>query len=128
MPSVYLVDTVNNRIYLEFIEGKTAKEMLDTLSPEEALGLANAIGKNFALMHNCDIVHGDLTTSNMIIRPNGELVCLSFHSFMKVFIDFGLSYFSPDAEDKAVDLYVLERAFKSTHPASENLVRSKLTL
>ena len=35
-------------------------------------------------------------------------------------IDFGLSYFKDSAEDRAVDLYVLERAFKSTHPHLEN--------
>lgn len=39
----------------------------------------------------------------------------------QVLIDFGLSNNSSLAEDKAVDLYVLERAFQSTHPSSENL-------
>ena len=34
-------------------------------------------------------------------------------------IDFGLAYVSSLVEDKAVDLYVLERAFVSTHPDSE---------
>lgn len=34
-------------------------------------------------------------------------------------IDFGLAYTSTLVEDKAVDLYVLERAFASTHPDSE---------
>jgi TP53 regulating kinase-like protein len=38
-----------------------------------------------------------------------------------VLIDFGLSFQSSLVEDKAVDLYVLERAFASTHPASEPL-------
>lgn len=36
-------------------------------------------------------------------------------------IDFGLSSTSAMAEDKAVDLYVLQRAFASTHPNSEHL-------
>ncbi len=40
---------------------------------------------------------------------------------MKVLIDFGLAYTSTLVEDKAVDLYVLERAFSSTHPQSEPL-------
>ena len=35
-------------------------------------------------------------------------------------IDFGLSYFKDSAEDRAVDLYVLERAFESTHPQLED--------
>ncbi|GAA6062864.1 hypothetical protein JCM10212_000786, partial [Sporobolomyces blumeae] len=33
-----------------------------------------------------------------------------------VLIDFGLSSASPSPEDRSVDLYVLERAFSSTHP------------
>jgi tRNA A-37 threonylcarbamoyl transferase component Bud32 len=39
----------------------------------------------------------------------------------QVLIDFGLAYTSSLTEDKAVDLYVLERAFASTHPDSELL-------
>jgi len=36
-------------------------------------------------------------------------------------IDFGLSFVSGKIEDKAVDIYVLKRAFISTHPGSEDL-------
>lgn len=36
-------------------------------------------------------------------------------------IDFGLSFVSSKLEDKAVDFYVLKRAFLSTHPGSEDL-------
>ena len=65
-------------------------------------------------MHEAKIVHGDLTTSNMLLRnsqPN--------HLVM---IDFGLSYTTSLAEDMAVDLYVLERAILSTHPNAKKLV------
>jgi TP53 regulating kinase-like protein len=41
-------------------------------------------------------------------------------------IDFGLSFVSTLVEDKAVDLYVLERAFASTHPDSEPMFSSVL--
>ena len=41
-------------------------------------------------------------------------------------MDFGLAYQSSLVEDKAVDLYVLERAFSSTHPDSEPLFASVL--
>ena len=50
------------------------------------------------------------------------MLCVS-----QVLIDFGLSYHSSLVEDKAVDLYVLERAFASTHPDSEPLFASVLT-
>ena len=45
----------------------------------------------------------------------------------QVLIDFGLSYNNTMAEDKAVDLYVLERAFTSAHSALGNLVSSAST-
>ena len=101
------------------------------------------IGSEIAKMHLADIIHGDLTTSNMILRhpsaqntPNTSLVWLFFYfdelqndlimSCIKVLIDFGLAYNSNLVEDKAVDLYVLERAFASTHPESEPLFASVL--
>lgn len=44
---------------------------------------------------------------------------------LQILIDFGLSYVSGLVEDKAVDLYVLERAFASTHPEPENEIFDK---
>jgi TP53 regulating kinase-like protein len=70
------------------------------------------IGGIIAKLHDINLIHGDLTTSNILMRPDGRLVA----------IDFGLSHVSTMIEDKAVDLYVLERAFLSTHPSSEHLV------
>ncbi|KAF8196964.1 hypothetical protein BJ912DRAFT_954292 [Pholiota molesta] len=75
-----------------------------------------------------DIIHGDLTTSNMMLRDP-----LSFSPLDPtvpteiVLIDFGLSYHSTLVEDKAVDLYVLERAFASTHPDSEPMFAGVLS-
>lgn len=64
-------------------------------------------------MHDGQIIHGDLTSSNIMLRsPSNDLVL----------IDFGLGQMKPTIEDKAVDLYVLERAFISTHPNSEVMV------
>ena len=68
-------------------------------------------------MHDAEIVHGDLTTSNIMIRDDSNA------PDQVVLIDFGLGAMKPTAEDKAVDLYVLERAFISTHQGSEALVR-----
>ncbi len=42
---------------------------------------------------------------------------------MQVIIDFGLSTTSTVAEDKGVDLYVLERAFISAHSKQGPVVR-----
>lgn len=72
-------------------------------------------------MHDEDVIHGDLTTSNMLLscsRDNAEPNL--------VLIDFGLSYISALPEDKGVDLFVLEKAFLSTHPNTELLFEALL--
>ncbi|CAN0536735.1 unnamed protein product [Ectocarpus sp. 12 AP-2014] len=68
-----------------------------------------------AKMHDAQVVHGDLTTSNFMVRSDpGERDVVA--------IDFGLASSKPLPEDKAVDLYVLERAFISTHENADPLV------
>ena len=64
------------------------------------------------------IVHGDLTTSNLMLVPTLSDPVLGG----LVVVDFGLALVSQLNEDRAVDLYVLERAFLSTHPNSEKMV------
>ena len=95
-------------------QGREAWEVCaDGLKEASAL-----IGSTLAVLHDGGLVHGDLTTSNMILRQNenegGKRDLL--------LIDFGLSFNSALAEDKAVDLYVLERALLSLHSAHEGLV------
>ncbi len=77
--------------------------------------MAQSVGAAIGKMHDAEIIHGDLTTSNLMVKGDGQ------HTV--VLIDFGLGMMKPTIEDKAVDLYVLERAFVSTHPGSEFLVR-----
>ena len=86
-------------IIMEKIEGDLVKDVLD----KNYKKLAGDIGKKIAFLHNNLIIHGDLTTSNMII--NNEVY----------FIDFGLSFFSQKAEDRAVDLHLLKEALESRH-------------
>src|SRR3989344_4394899 len=86
---------------IDFIQGPKLK---DVLKQSNAKTLAQGIGENVAKLHTNNIVHGDLTTSNMIL--NKEKIN---------FIDFGLSQFSDKIEDKAVDLFLLDRALASAH-------------
>lgn len=88
-------------IKMEFVDGKKIK---DCATNE----LMCEVGKIIGLMHKQDVIHSDLTTSNMLLK-NDEVY----------FIDFGLSYFSAKEEDKAVDLQVFYRALQSTHPEFE---------
>lgn len=73
---------------------------------EHCSTLMQQVGKAVAKMHDGGLIHGDLTTSNIMLRTGDAQV---------IFIDFGLAYFSTVPEDKGVDLYVLERALSSTH-------------
>ncbi|EXF85598.1 serine/threonine-protein kinase BUD32 [Colletotrichum fioriniae PJ7] len=88
--------------------------------------LMRRMGTAIGQMHKIGIVHGDLTTSNMMLRPpkspsdadadDNNNDPLDGQVFI---IDFGLASQSTSDEDRAVDLYVLERAFGSTHPRAE---------
>lgn len=101
VPKVFQSDN-KTKIKMEFINGKKLADCLDIL--KNRLEVCNQIGKNLALLHNNNIIHGDLTTSNMILK-NKELY----------FIDFGLSYIDDKIEHKAVDLHLLKQAIESKH-------------
>ncbi|XP_077982991.1 EKC/KEOPS complex subunit Tp53rkb-like [Glandiceps talaboti] len=122
-PTVYFVDYESHKIYMENIENSitvrdyVAEEQKKTqeTNPQTLISLAQKIGTALATMHDNDIIHGDLTTSNMLLRQPVD------PSSPVILIDFGLSSVSGLHEDKGVDLYVLERAFLSTHPNTENI-------
>ncbi|KAL4105616.1 hypothetical protein PRIC1_003676 [Phytophthora ramorum] len=123
-PAIFLVDEDKSRLYLEKVPGGSLKDYLRRaykLDPKYgpmALKKAYQIGEAIAKMHDADIVHGDLTTSNMMLSSDDATDV--------TMIDFGLANSQPLPEDKAVDLYVMERAFASTHVNSELLVEEVL--
>ncbi|KAM4692283.1 EKC/KEOPS complex subunit TP53RK [Rhinophrynus dorsalis] len=124
-PVVYFVDYISNCIYLEDIEQSiTVRDyILSAQQNVKDVGklyhLAEKIGQILARMHDEDVIHGDLTTSNMLLR-------FPFEELSLVLIDFGLSFISALPEDKGVDLYVLEKAFLSTHPNTEDVFKALL--
>ncbi|XP_036840000.1 EKC/KEOPS complex subunit TP53RK isoform X2 [Oncorhynchus mykiss] len=129
-PVVYFVDYTSHCIFLEDIVGSiTVRDHIASTPlssaqkiPEERLDqLAKKMGQILAKMHDEDVVHGDLTTSNMLLKAGTE----SGETEL-VLIDFGLSYISALPEDKGVDMYVLEKAFLSTHPNTEALFEKLL--
>ncbi|KAK6185542.1 hypothetical protein SNE40_007750 [Patella caerulea] len=118
-PALYMVDIESRCIIMErVLNSVTVREYTRTLQEKDdaknLLSLAKQIGEVLGRLHSNNIIHGDLTTSNMLIKGYGE-------NSRIILIDFGLSYFDSVAEDKGVDLYVLERAFLSTHPNTEAL-------
>jgi TP53 regulating kinase-like protein len=104
-PTIFMVDLAEANIVMEFVEGKQVKETLDNISREERLRLSSHIGRMVGRLHKHGIIHGDLTTSNMILTPYGKVV----------FVDFGLSERSEELESKGVDLHLMKRALQSTH-------------
>jgi TP53 regulating kinase-like protein len=104
-PTVFMVDVVEANIIMEFIDGKQVKQVLDSLSSEERRSLCRYIGELIGRLHSRAIIHGDLTTSNMILTPERRVV----------FVDFGLSELSTELEARGVDLHLMKRAFQSTH-------------
>ena len=110
-PIVYLVDPREGTIIMEHINGPTSKTVImNKLLPIQSI--AEQIGKVVASCHSSDLIHGDLTTSNILFSETLSEAVL---------IDFGLAQVSAMTEDKAVDLYVLERAISSTHPEATEL-------
>ncbi|CED85231.1 Vacuolar H-ATPase V1 sector, subunit C [Phaffia rhodozyma] len=110
-------------------ENEDENQITKEANPWDGLDLSfipSLIGHQLALLHAAEIIHGDLTTSNMMLRPVHKEPTGSRAPYEVVMIDFGLAFISNLAEDKAVDLYVLERAFSSTHPGSEGLFESIL--
>lgn len=104
VPKIIKVDEKSKEIVMDFINGKKLSDCLDDFKIDKALQICSSIGKNIALLHDSNIIHGDLTTSNMILKEN------------KVYlIDFGLGFMSNRIEDRAVDLHLLKQAFESKH-------------
>ena len=96
-PSLLFLDPVKAEIIMDYIDGHNVKDIMSSQ-------LALDMGKYTSLLHNNNIVHGDLTTSNFI-RSGNDLVI----------IDFGLSFFSDRIEDRAVDFRLIKEILSSAH-------------
>ncbi|KAF6835478.1 serine/threonine-protein kinase BUD32 [Colletotrichum plurivorum] len=160
VPALYALDEVAGWLMLEWIEGEPVRvrinEWLDSSSSSsddkissseddvtmpdaaptqdttEIQSLMRRMGAAIGKMHKMGVVHGDLTTSNMMLRPpktstaNGDSSNAAPLAGDVFVIDFGLASQSTSDEDRAVDLYVLERAFGSTHPRAERFFQDVL--
>ncbi|XP_060583633.1 EKC/KEOPS complex subunit TP53RK-like [Ruditapes philippinarum] len=122
VPVLYFVDTNTSTFYMEEItNSQTVRDYIihiQSTSPDDAVEkltpLATKIGQILGRMHRGKVIHGDLTTSNMLLSGNPDNLDI-------VLIDFGLSFLEGLPEDKGVDLYVFERALLSTHPNTEQV-------
>ena len=95
-PKIIEYDENKGIIKMEFIEGMS----FEKIKKEDC----KKIGKMIKKMHDSGIIHGDLTTSNMIKR-NGNIFL----------IDFGLGFFSNKIEDKAEELILFKRSLETKY-------------
>ena len=143
-PTLFWCDEATGSLFMERVVGETVRETIDAHGGgggQRLAPLAARIGAVVARLHDGGLVHGDLTTSNMMVRaaPGSRAAAADEGERGRgqdgqgtgggdegvaepprlVVLDFGLSYLSTDVEDFAVDLYVLERAIASTHPRED---------
>ncbi len=103
VPKVLSSNDKKMTLELEKIEGIKVRDILDGSDEDLKKVICKEIGKSIKKLHQNDIVHGDLTTSNMIWNDKLFL------------IDFGLGKVSSRLEDKAVDIHLLKECLKSKH-------------
>ena len=104
-PTIYMVDVANAAITMAFVEGKQVKQVLDALPKAERQELCVKIGELIGKLHTHGVIHGDLTTSNMILSAENGMFL----------VDFGLGDKTTELEARGVDLHLLKRALQSTH-------------
>lgn len=98
-------------IKMEIIDGIRMKEFINKADNKSIEDVSYKIGRKIGILHNRGIVHGDLTTSNIIYKDENIY-----------FIDFGLGFFTNRTEDFGTDLIVLKEAIKSTHFKHLNII------
>ncbi|MBY9017120.1 MAG: Kae1-associated serine/threonine protein kinase [Candidatus Lokiarchaeota archaeon] len=105
VPPVYEIDTENSTIVMKYIKGEKLKDVLQSLTATKKVQYLREIGNSIAYLHKNGHIHGDITTSNIILTPSQELFI----------IDFGLHDYSDSIEDKSTDIHLFKRVLISSH-------------
>ncbi|MDD1764668.1 MAG: Kae1-associated serine/threonine protein kinase [Candidatus Methanomethyliaceae archaeon] len=103
-PVVYLIDIQNTEIIMSYIPGVPLKKMIIGMDEDSIKRFFTTIGDRVGRLHRGGIVHGDLTTSNMIVKDGNVF-----------FIDFGLGEHTLDLEARGVDIHLMRRTLESSH-------------
>ena len=115
-PVIYDIDMNSFSITMEFAAGRKVKDVLDS-EPSHAVEICEKIGETVAKLHNGKISHGDLTTSNMILMPDGNICVL----------DMSMGTTLAETEDMGVDVHLLQRAFTSAHSGLEDAMDAMIS-
>lgn len=129
-PALYLVDFKRRIIFMEYFENSMVVKDFIARSEDDVVDkLALKIGAVLGKMHANNIIHGDLTTSNMLlvnISNGSDPQNVQLDDLDLILIDFGLAHIESTVEGKGVDLYVLERALISTHTTAQKMFKQIL--
>lgn len=104
-PLIYMVNVPEASIIMEYVEGQQVKQLLNNVPKDQRKELCVKIGELIGKLHSHGLIHGDLTTSNMIFNLEGKIF----------FVDFGLGEKNIEVEAQGVDLHLMKRALQSTH-------------
>lgn len=104
-PHLYAVDVPNCTLIMEYIRGERISDLMPTFDIDEIRSLFSRIGRDIGSLHNASIMHGDLTTANVVRDGHGL-----------VFIDFGLAIRTSRTEDFAVDLRLIKETLGGAYP------------
>ena len=111
VPTPVISDITHDTIVMERIPGALLTESLSAAHCEEA-------GRMVGMLHTAGIMHGDLTSSNMILREsNGRCVL----------IDFGLAQATSEIEQRGVDIHVMFQTLSSTNPKDAATLKDAFT-
>lgn len=97
-----------NKIKMPYIKGEKLSDFLDSYNQELQEKIMFQIGKSISKLHKEGIIHGDLTTSNMIYISKSKTPIIYL-------IDFGLGYLNGKYENKGVDIHLLKQALEAKH-------------
>ena len=115
VPSLIAVDLDNTLISMTFVDGILARDSLDQMSRAGRRRFFIDLGRQIGLLHSGGIVHGDLTTSNIIASRETPFL-----------LDFGMAHRSSHLEDQAVDLHLLQRSIATSHTTEPSACISSL--
>ncbi|HEV2118777.1 MAG TPA: Kae1-associated kinase Bud32 [Candidatus Bathyarchaeia archaeon] len=104
-PSILGLDLERFSIIMTFIDGSVARDAIDSMPDSRRLPLLEELGRQVGFLHSAGIVHGDVTTSNIIVPDDGK----------PFIIDFGMATKSSETEDRGTDLHLLQRSLIATH-------------
>ncbi|UCH04455.1 MAG: Kae1-associated serine/threonine protein kinase [Candidatus Thorarchaeota archaeon] len=104
-PAVLWIDRKQHTIAMDFINGTQLKQLVSEASERKLRELCEEFGRLIGLLHDGGVVHGDPTTSNVIVDKQSKVWL----------IDFGLAEMNATVEMKGVDIHLMRRAFETTH-------------